>query len=155
MLYLVHRVFSVFGRLNKFMLGTTPKIRKMAVEQKQVRDLQEGNYVMIDEEPCVIKSYSTSKPGKHGSAKARVEGKGVFDDQRRSFSLPVDAKIQVPIIERKQGQVVSRTSEDIVQVMDLDTYETFDMKIPGDMEVSEDENIIFLEGMGQRRVVED
>lgn len=127
----------------------------MSVEQKQVRDLQEGNYVMIDEEPCIIKSYSTSKPGKHGSAKARVEGKGVFDDQRRSFSLPVDAKIQVPIIERKQGQVVSRTSEDVAQVMDLDTYQTVDMKLPEDMDVEEDDTITFLEGMGQRRVVEE
>lgn len=127
----------------------------MSVEQKQVRDLQEGNYVMIDEEPCIIKSYSTSKPGKHGSAKARVEGKGVFDDQRRSFSLPVDAKIQVPIIERKQGQVVSRTSEDVAQVMDLDTYETVDMKLPEEMDVEEDDTITFLEGMGQRRVVEE
>lgn len=141
--------------MNKFISRRRPKNVKMAVQQKQVRDLQEGNYVMIDEEPCTIKSYSTSKPGKHGSAKARVEGKGVFDDQRRSFSLPVDADVQVPIIERKQGQVVSRTSDDIVQVMDLDTYETVDMKIPEDMEVEEDETITFLEGMGQRRVVDE
>ncbi len=141
--------------MNKFMSRRRPKKVKMSVEQKQVRDLQEGNYVMIDEEPCIIKSYSTSKPGKHGSAKARVEGKGVFDDQRRSFSLPVDAKIQVPIIERKQGQVVSRTSEDVAQVMDLDTYETVDMKLPEEMDVEEDDTITFLEGMGQRRVVEE
>ncbi|MDY6780011.1 MAG: translation initiation factor IF-5A [Halobacteria archaeon] len=127
----------------------------MTVEQKQVRDIDEGGYVMIDDEPCVINSYSTSKPGKHGSAKARVEGRGVFDDQKRSFVQPVDADVQVPIIERKQGQVVSKTSEEVVQVMDLDTYETFDMKIPEDMEVEADENITFLEGMGQRRIVEE
>lgn len=127
----------------------------MPREQKQVRELQEGSYVMMEESPCKINAYSTAKPGKHGSAKARVEGKGVFDDQRRSFSLPVDAKIQVPIIERKQGQVVSKTSDTVVQVMDLDTYETFDMKIPEEMGVEEDENLIFLEGMGQRRVVEE
>lgn len=127
----------------------------MSVEQRQVRDLDEGGYVMIDEEPCVIKSYSTSKPGKHGSAKARVEGRGVFDDRKRSFVQPVDAKIQVPIIERKQGQVVSKTSDTVVQVMDLDTYDTFDMEIPGDMDVEADDTITFLEGMGQRRVVQD
>lgn len=127
----------------------------MSTEQKQVRDLDEGRYVMIDDEPCVINSYSTSKPGKHGSAKARVEGRGVFDDQKRSFSQPVDAKVRVPIIERKQGQVVSKTSDTVVQVMDLDSYETFDMEIPEDMDVEVDENITFLEGMGQRRVVEE
>jgi len=141
--------------LDRFIPRKATKGNKMAVEQKQVRDLQEGHYVMIDGEPCVIKSYSTSKPGKHGSAKARVEGKGVFDDQRRSFSQPVDAKIRVPIIERKQGQVVSKTSGTVVQVMDLDSYETFDMKIPEEMSVEEDETLTFLEGMGQRRVVEE
>ncbi|MFB6133300.1 MAG: translation initiation factor IF-5A, partial [Halanaeroarchaeum sp.] len=52
----------------------------MPREQKEVRDLQEGNYVMMDEAPCKITAYSTAKPGKHGSAKARIEGKGVFDD---------------------------------------------------------------------------
>ncbi|MFB6282930.1 MAG: translation initiation factor IF-5A [Halobacteria archaeon] len=127
----------------------------MTVEQKQVRDIDEGGYVMIDDEPCVIKSYSTSKPGKHGSAKARVEGKGIFDDKRRSFVQPVDQDIQVPIINRKQGQIVSKTSDTIVQVMDLDTYETADMEIPGDMDVEVDDTITFLEGMGQRRVVEN
>ena len=126
----------------------------MAVEQKQVKDLDEGDYVMIDEAPVVINSYSTSKPGKHGSAKARVEGRGVFDDKKRSFVQPVDADAQVPIIERKQGQVVSVTSDTVIQVMDLDSYETFDMKIPDDMDAEADDNIEFLEGMGQRRVVE-
>src|SRR6056297_3260998 len=103
----------------------------MAKEQKEVRDLQEGNYVMMDEEPCKITAYSTAKPGKHGSAKARIEGKGVFDDQKRSLSQPVDAKIWVPIINRKQGQVVSVTGSD-AQIMDLSTYETFTMRIPED-----------------------
>ncbi|MDY6775124.1 MAG: translation initiation factor IF-5A [Halobacteria archaeon] len=127
----------------------------MTTEQREVRDLQEGGYVMIDDEPCVINSISTSKPGKHGSAKARVQGRGVFDDQKREFVQPVDAKIRVPIIERKEGQVVSRTSEDIVQVMDLDSYDTIDMKIPEEMEVEDGDTITFLEGMGQRRVVEN
>jgi translation elongation factor P/translation initiation factor 5A len=58
----------------------------MPREQKQVRELQEGSYVMMDESPCEINSYSTAKPGKHGSAKARVEGNGVFDDRKRSLS---------------------------------------------------------------------
>ena len=51
----------------------------MAKEQKQVRELQEGSYVMMEDSPCKINAYSTAKPGKHGSAKARIEGKGVFD----------------------------------------------------------------------------
>ena len=124
----------------------------MAKEQKQVRELQEGSYVMMEESPCKIRSYSTAKPGKHGSAKARIEGEGVFDDQKRSLSQPVDAKVWVPIVERKGGQVVSVDGND-AQVMDLDTYETFTMRIPEDEDLSPDDEIEYLEYEGQRKIV--
>ncbi|QFU82681.1 translation initiation factor IF-5A [Natronorubrum aibiense] len=124
----------------------------MAKQQTEVRDLQEGSYVMIDDAACKINAYSTAKPGKHGSAKARIEAKGVFDGKKRSLSQPVDAKIWVPIIERKNGQVVSVDGDDM-QVMDLETYETITMRIPEDKEVSPDENIEYLEMEDQRKIV--
>ena len=124
----------------------------MAKQQKEVRDLQEGGYVVIDDAACKITSYSTAKPGKHGSAKARIDAKGVFDDKKRSLSQPVDAKIWVPIIERKQGQVVSTDGDDM-QVMDLETYETITMRIPEDIDVSPDDDIEYLEMEGQRKIV--
>ncbi|MFC4357419.1 translation initiation factor IF-5A [Halobium salinum] len=124
----------------------------MAKEQKQVRELQEGSYLMMEDSPCKINAYSTAKPGKHGSAKARIEGKGVFDGKKRSLSQPVDAKVWVPIIERKGGQVVSVSGND-AQVMDLDTYQTFTMRVPEDEDFSPDDEIEYLEYEGQRKVV--
>jgi len=125
----------------------------MAREQTEVRELQEGNYVMIDDTPSIITAYSTSKPGKHGSAKARVEGQGVFDGGRkRNFTNPVDAKVWVPIITRKQGQVVSTGSGEM-QVMDLETYETFTMRVPDGIDADADDEIEFLEYEDQRKVV--
>ncbi len=124
----------------------------MPREQTEVRDLQEGNYVMIDDVPCKINAYSTSKPGKHGSAKARIEGVGVFDGQKRNFTQPVDAKVWVPIIERKGGQVVSVSGDDM-QVMDLDTYETITMRIPDGLDPSSNDEIEYLEYESQRKVV--
>jgi len=124
----------------------------MAKEQKQVRELQEGSYVMMEDAPCEINAYSTAKPGKHGSAKARIEGRGVFDGKKRSLSQPVDAKVWVPIIERKGGQVVSVTGDD-AQIMDLDTYETFTMRVPDDEDLSPDDEIEYLEYEGQRKIV--
>jgi translation initiation factor 5A len=125
----------------------------MAREQKEVRDLQEGGYVLMDGAACKITHYSTAKPGKHGSAKARVEGRGVFDDKKRSFSQPVDAKIWVPIIERKQGQVINVESDTVAQVMDLDSYETITMQTPSDANLSPEDDIEFLELDGQRKIV--
>jgi len=123
----------------------------MAREQTEVRDLDEGSYVMIEDSPCKIDSYSTAKPGKHGSAKARIDARGVFDAKKRSLSQPVDAKVWVPIIDRKQGQVVS-TSGDDAQVMDLETYETFTMLIPEDTTLEPDDEIEYLEYEEQRKI---
>jgi translation initiation factor 5A len=126
----------------------------MPREQKEIRDLNEGNYLIMDDVPCEITSYSTAKPGKHGSAKARIEGKGVFDGQKRSLSQPVDAKIWVPIIERKGGQVINMESSNVAQVMDLDTYETFTMQVPEEVSLSNEEEIEYLEYEGQRKIVD-
>jgi translation initiation factor 5A len=124
----------------------------MSRQQTQVRELQEGSYVMMDDTPCEINSYSTAKPGKHGSAKARIEGKGVFDDRKRSLSQPVDAKVWVPIIQRKGGQVVSVSGDD-AQIMDLDTYESFTIRVPENESLSPDDEIEYLEYEGQRKIV--
>ena len=125
----------------------------MARQQTEVRDLQEGGYVLIDDVPCEITSYSTAKPGKHGSAKASIDAKGVFDAKKRSLSQPVDAKVWVPIIERKQGQVVNVGTPGEAQVMDLETYETITMSVPEDEDLSADDEIEYLEYEGQRKLV--
>jgi translation initiation factor 5A len=97
-------------------------------EQVEVRELKEGRYVIIDDEPCIIKSISHSKPGKHGSAKARVDAIGIFDNQKRSVVSPVTAKTYVPTVERRTGQVLS-VSDKSVQLMDMGTYQTIDVPI--------------------------
>jgi translation initiation factor 5A len=96
--------------------------------------VKEGSYILIDGEPCRIVEYDKSKPGKHGAAKARVVGIGVFDSVKRSLVSPVSANVEVPLIEKKSGQVVSMTSN-TAQLMDLETFETFDVQMPADEEV--------------------
>jgi translation initiation factor 5A len=93
--------------------------------------LKEGSYIMIDGEPCRIVEYDKSKPGKHGAAKARVVGIGVFDSVKRSLVSPVSTNVEVPLIEKKSGQIVS-TSPSSVQLMDLETFETMDVPPPTD-----------------------
>ena len=125
----------------------------MATKQVEVRDLDEGSYVMIDDVACKINGYSTAKPGKHSSAKARVEAEGVFDGKKRNLSQPVDAKIRVPIINRKQGQVVSVSGGDEAQVMDLETFDTFTLALPDGVNLQPDDEIEYLEMEAQRKIV--
>ena len=94
-----------------------------------IKGLKPGHYIIIDDAPCKILKITLSKPGKHGSTKARVDAVGIFDDRKRSLLKPADTSVQVPIIEKKKGQVIS-ISGDIVQIMDLGDYSTFEASIP-------------------------
>ncbi len=94
----------------------------------EVRNLRPNGYMIIDDEPCKILSISTSKPGKHGEAKARIEAVGLFDGQKRSVVHPVKHKVGVPMIDKRQAQVITASGE-AAQIMDLETYETFDIVV--------------------------
>lgn len=87
--------------------------------------LKVGSYIIIDGEPCRIVSYDHSKPGKHGSAKARVAAMGVFDGSRHSLVSPVSASVDVPLIDKRNGQVISIAGQ-ALQIMDLETFEVFE-----------------------------
>ncbi|MCS7120968.1 MAG: translation initiation factor IF-5A [Nitrososphaerota archaeon] len=99
-----------------------------------VGSLKPGTYVIIDDEPCRIVDLAKSKPGKHGSAKARVVAIGVFDGVKRTFVKPVDAKVDVPMIDKRSGQVIAALPTG-VQIMDLETYEVFEASYPQEEDV--------------------
>ena len=96
-----------------------------------VGSLRIGQHILIRGEPCRIVEYEKSKPGKHGSAKARIVAMGIFDSTKRSIVSPVSARIDVPVIEKKSGQIISLL-ENSIQLMDLETFEVFFASNPTD-----------------------
>ncbi len=125
----------------------------MAWEQAEVRTLKEGRYMNIDDEPCKITSISTSKPGKHGEAKARIEAVGIFDGSKRSVVYPVRHKVQVPMIDKRQAQIVTITGSE-VQLMDLETYDIFQLPIPDELKdsLTPGENLQYLIAMDRKKI---
>jgi translation initiation factor 5A len=123
-------------------------------EMAEVRELKVGRYIIIDEEPCKIMSISTSKPGKHGEAKARIEAMGIFDETKRSVVHPVKHKVGVPIIDKRSAQILALMGADVVQLMDMETYETFEMPIPEDLkgQLEPGKEILYLQAMGKRKI---
>src|SRR5918996_3831809 len=103
----------------------SPKILIILSRPMDLGSLKVGSYIMIDGEPCRIVSYDHSKPGKHGSAKARVAAMGVFDGSRHSLVSPVSASVEVPLIDKRNGQIISIAGQTF-QVMDLETFEMFE-----------------------------
>jgi translation initiation factor 5A len=121
-------------------------------QQTEVKSLKEGKFVIIDDEPCTIVAVQHSKPGKHGAAKARVDAIGLFDGSKRSIVQPVDAKIYVPIVERKTAQVLS-VAGNVAQLMDTSDYSTFELAIPEELanKVAPGIEVPYLTSMGKTK----
>lgn len=122
----------------------------------EVRTLKKGRYIIIDDEPCKIVDIATSAPGKHGSAKARIEAIGVFDEKKRSIIKPTGDKIDAPIIDKKSGMVTAIMG-DKVQLMDMETYETFEVAKPNPEDIEgtleESAEVEYLETLGRYKIV--
>lgn len=127
----------------------------MAWSQAEVRELKQGRYILIDDQPCKILSISTSKPGKHGEAKARIDAVGVFDGSKRSIVHPVKHRVQVPVMDKRKAQILSMSEEE-VQLMDLETFETFHLKITEDQKSSltVGGETLYISSMGMRKIFE-
>lgn len=110
--------------------------------QVEAGKVRKGNYILIEGDVCEVRGVSKSSPGKHGSAKAKIKAKGVFDGKNRHITKPVDSMMMSPDVDKKIGQVVSKEGN-IAQVMDMDTYETEEMELPDDLNASEGEEIEF------------
>lgn len=124
----------------------------MSTQQGEIRQLKVGRYVVVDEEPCKILSISTSKPGKHGAAKAKLDVVGVFDGVKRSMTGPVTDKCKIPLIDKRKVQILNLHG-DFAQVMDMETYQNYDLP------VSEGEKaalqpgaeVLIMESMGKQK----
>lgn len=118
--------------------------------------LKTGSFIILDDEPCKIVSIDKSKAGKHGSAKVRIVALGIFDGKKRSYVGPVDAQVEVPIIDKKVGQIISVTPTS-VQLMDLSTYEIFELSLPEEPELKDKlasgVEVEYWEIMGKKKIM--
>jgi translation initiation factor 5A len=96
--------------------------------------LKRGDHILINNNPCRIVQYEKSRPGKHGSAKARIVAIDIFDGSKRSIVSPVSAKVEVPLIDKRSSQIVS-LGENSLQIMDLETYDISWMPMPKEEEI--------------------
>ncbi|MFX0017367.1 MAG: translation initiation factor IF-5A [Promethearchaeota archaeon] len=101
----------------------------MSIRRTEIQKLKAGQYIMVEEEPCQIKSTERSKSGKHGHAKVRVVCIGMFDNNKRSLTIPSGHMVEVPEIIKGNAQInfIEDTS---MNIMDLESYESLDVLWP-------------------------
>ncbi|MBI3035608.1 translation initiation factor IF-5A [Candidatus Woesearchaeota archaeon] len=106
--------------------------------------MQKGSFIIMEGAACKVVDVEISKPGKHGHSKVRISAVGLTDDKKRIAVMPGHDNVEVPIIEKRSAQVLSVQNE-VANVMDSETYETFDLKIPEELkgQVAEGSSVLY------------
>ena len=104
---------------------------KLSIRRTEIQKLKVGQYLMVENEPCLIKASERSKSGKHGHAKIRIVCVGMFDNNKRSLTIPSGHMIEVPEIIKGSAQI-NFIEDESINIMDLESYESVDVDWPRD-----------------------
>lgn len=101
-----------------------------------------GTNIIYEGVIYTIKKIDVSKTGKHGHAKCRIEAQNMFTGSKKIFVIPGHDKLEVPMVNKNKGQVLSILGEK-VNLMDLESFETIDIDIPEELkdQLSENDNV--------------
>lgn len=123
----------------------------MDTKQTSVGSLRAGRYIVYDNETYIVKTVQTSKTGKHGHAKCRIEAVGLLNDKKIIKVMPAQDNIETPVIEKNSAQVLA-IQDGKANVMDLQSYETFDLDIPEDLKekIAEGSEIVYWIVLGKK-----
>ena len=118
--------------------------------------IKEGNHIIQNDEVFLVRSIEKSKSGKHGHTKCRMKIENIFTGSKTEIAIPGDIKLQSPIIDKRNAQVISIGS-DSVQLMDLETYETFESAFPDNEEakgqIQEGAEVKYWNAIGKSKIM--
>src|SRR3989338_3607008 len=110
----------------------------MVLKKINATEAKSGTNILLDGEPYTVKKIDISKTGKHGHSKARIEAIGIISEQKKVFVIPGDEKLDVPLVEKRKGQVLSVS--DKISIMDLENFETLEIPCPEEIKTQIGEN---------------
>ncbi len=87
-----------------------------------------GSYILIDGNACIVKDTQTSRPGKHGHAKVRIVAIDLITGQRREIVKPGHDNVEVPIIQKRNAQILS-IDNGIIMMMDNESFENIEAEL--------------------------
>lgn len=128
----------------------------MPLKLVNATELRHGNYAIIENAPCVIKSVDISKTGKHGASKCRIEAIGIVDEKKRIVVMPGSDRVEIPLIEKRKAQILSINKQNAeANVMDLENFETLDIKVSSDLleNLKENDQVEYWNIEGGQRII--
>jgi len=95
----------------------------------QCSALRKNGFVVISGRPCKIVDMSTSKTGKHGSAKVNLVGIDIFTGKKYEDISPSTHNMAVPVVVRKEYQLIDIEDGFISVITDSGDTKS-DVKLP-------------------------
>ncbi|NCF97598.1 MAG: translation initiation factor IF-5A [Euryarchaeota archaeon] len=120
----------------------------------EIRTLKVGRYCCVDDRAYKINSISTSKPGKHGSAKARIELVDIFTGAKISHVGSVSSSINVPLIE-KGTALVTHVEGSEVHAMNMRDHSMMILPLEEEMDIEGGKEIMWMEALGLYKIMRD
>ena len=93
--------------------------------------------MMKDQFPCKVTSFSTAKPGKHGSAKAMITGKDIFTDKQYEETFGTGDMIPCPLVSKTEVQCLSYDEDGVLTLMTADGEIKEDLNLPTEAHLSD------------------
>ena len=123
-------------------------------ERVEIRTLKVGRFCVVEDEAYKILSISKSKPGKHGSAKARLELVNIFSDKKISHVGTVTDSINVPMIE-KGTAMVTHIEGNEVHAMNMRDHSMMILPMEAEMNIEAGKEIMWMEALGRYKIIRD
>ena len=123
-------------------------------DRVEIRTLKVGRFCVVDEEAYKILSISKSKPGKHGSAKARLSLESIFTGKKISHVGTVTDSINVPMIE-KGTAMVTHIDNGEVHAMNMRDHSMMILPLDDGLDIDAGTEIMWMEALGLFKIIRD
>ncbi|MCH1461796.1 MAG: translation initiation factor IF-5A [Candidatus Poseidonia sp.] len=126
-------------------------------DRVEIRTLKVGRFCVVDDEAYKILSISKSKPGKHGSAKARLSLESIFTKKKISHVGTVTDSINVPMIEKGTATVTHIDGAEVHAMNDKD-FAMMILPLPDPdegMTINSGGKIMWQEALGRFIIIRD
>ena len=123
-------------------------------DRVEIRTLKVGRFCVVEDEAYKILSISKSKPGKHGSAKARLELINIFSDKKISHVGTVTDSINVPMIEKGTAMVTHLEGNE-VHAMNMRDHSMMILPMEAEMNIEAGKEIMWMEALGRYKIIRD
>ena len=118
-------------------------------------ELKKGMYFLLNNQLVRVTKKEIVVYGTHSHSKLKIFYTDVKGSGEKFVNMKHEDKIEILDIIRKTGQVISKT-DNSVQIMDMQSYETFDVSIDQELldELNENDEVIFINFNNNYQILE-